>query len=297
MAADPASLQAARAVLKAYYEREDFSGALNWLATLPAPVQAAVKADAEAATRISRIELMRAAAVQDSAQCLALAPKVFAGALSCDLGTELGGYQHCLEKLPAAEQKAPLAPFKPRLAALQKQILVEGKGQCSDTRGLVDMGADYYEQTGDTDALNQVLRQGVKYSERKLKGNYAGDRNLADNLRYYLDRAKDTAALDVLLPKLIAAYPDDYVYAYRFGKSLAQRGDFARALPLLEQSAPKAYGRNRLWVAQWRAYVLIKLGRADEARAVASEAMKANGPWFPDTVADLKAVLEGKTPA
>ena len=95
----------------------------------------------------------------------------------------------------------------------------------------------------------------------------------------------------------VKAYPDDYVYAYRWGKSLAKRGKYKEALPLLEQSAPKSYGRNRLWVATWRAYVLRQLDRADEARQQASEALQANGPWFEKDAAELKAVVEGKKPA
>lgn len=294
---DAASLAAARAVLKADYEREDYAGAQDWLATLPAATQQAIRADKTASALLPRLALLRAAREGDDAQCQALIPQVFPGALSCDLGAELGALQQCLSKLPQAAQRAALAPFKPKLAALQQRVLVKHQGGCSDTRGLVDMAADYHELMGDEAALKDSLHAGAVYSEQRLKGRYASDRNLADNLRYYLDRAGDTAALDALFPKLIQAYPDDYVYAYRFGKSLAQRGDFARALPYLEQSAPKAYGRNRLWVAEWRAYVLLKLNRADEARAVASEALKVNGPWFPDTVAQLKAVLDGKAPS
>jgi hypothetical protein len=294
--ANPASASAGEIVLKAYYEREDYIGALVWLSNLPAKVQQAIKDNPRAAARIERIELLRAATVPDAAQCQALAPVVFSGMLSCDLGTELSAYRHCIAQLSESGQKQALAPFKPKLENLQKRVLVSGKGPCSDTRGLVDMAADYYGQIGDQAAQLQVLHQGIAYSEHKLKGHYAKDRNLADNLRYYLDRAGDTAALDALFPKLIKAYPGDYVYAYRFGKSLAQRGDFSRALTYLEQSAPKAYGRNRLWVAEWRAYVLIKLNRSDEARTMASDAMKTNGPWFPEIVADLKAVLDGNTP-
>jgi len=42
---------------------------------------------------------------------------------------------------------------------------------------------------------------------------------------------------------LIAAYPDDYVYPYRYGRSLFERGNATAALPFLEQAADKAYGR------------------------------------------------------
>lgn len=292
-----ASIAQARTVLKAYYERQDHAAGLAWVESLPEAVRQKLQADDEAAFRMHRMQLLQAAAAKDAAQCRATAPAVFPAVLSCDLTTELGEFQSCLAGLPQAEQRQLLAPFKPRLQALQQGVLVHGKTECADDRGVVETAAGLYESIGDTAARAEVLRQGIAYTRRKLGGHYEKDRNLADNLRYYLDLAGDGQALDALFPKLIAAYPQDYVYAYRYGKRLAQRGDFSQALPYLEQAAPKAYGRNRLWVAQWRAYTLIKLGRADEARAAASEALRANGPWFPETAAELKAVLEGKTPA
>ena len=291
-----ASINTATAVLKAYYEREDYIGAQTWLYSLPIPVQQALGTNKESSERIQRIALMRAANARNVPHCQALIPTVFPGALSCDLGAEMSALQKCLGKLPPEQQRSLLAPFKEKIAALQDQVFAKG-GTCSDTRGLVDMAADYYQLMGDDVSFKKALQQGAIYSERQLQGAYSGDRNLADNLRYYLDRAGDAPALDLLFPKLIKAYPKDYVYTYRYGKNLAQRGEYAKALPFLEQSAPKAYGRNRLWVAQWRAYALIKLNRAEEAKTVAAEALKANGPWFPEIAAELRAVIGGKTPS
>lgn len=291
-----ASINTANTILKAYYEREDYVGAQTWLYSLPVAIQQALGSNKEVGERIQRIAMMRAGNALNVPHCEALIPTVFPGALSCDLGTEMGALQKCLGKLPIAQQRSTLAPFKEKITALQDQVFAKG-GTCSDTRGLVDMAANYYKLMGDDAALKQAMQQGAAYSERQLKGAYGGDRNLADNLRYYLDSAGDTQALDVLFPKLIKAYPRDYVYTYRYGKNLAQRGEFAKALPYLEQSAPQTYGRNRLWVAQWRAYTLIKLNRAEEAKTVATDALKANGPWFPEIAAELRAVIGGKTPS
>ncbi|HEX7769929.1 MAG TPA: hypothetical protein VF422_07855, partial [Dokdonella sp.] len=91
-----------------------------------------------------------------------------------------------------------------------------------------------------------------------------------------------------LYPKLIAAYPDDYVYPYRWGRSLLERGDAAKALPLLEQAAEKAYGVNRLTVAKLRVDALNTLGRADDAKAVAGEVLELNGAWFPEQAGALR---------
>lgn len=290
------SVAAGRTVLEAYYQRLDPNAGLAWLAALPEPARAALAGDTKAADLRARLELFGAADRNDAAACARVAPAVL-GTLDCDHLMELSKFQACLSKEPLDAQRAALAPFKPRMEQLQASVLVKGKGVCSDTRGVVETAVDLYDGLEDQAAREQVLKQGVEYSERKLKGRPGSDRGLADNLRFYRELQKNDAALDALYPKLIAAWPDDYVYAYRWGKSLARRGKFEQALPLLEQAAPKSFGRNRLWVAQWRAFVLLKLNRADEAREQAREALQANGPWFEKDAAELKAVVDGKTPA
>jgi hypothetical protein len=52
-----------------------------------------------------------------------------------------------------------------------------------------------------------------------------------------------------------------------------------------------AYGINRLKNAQARVASLKALNRTDEARQVVAETLKANGPWFPEEAAKLKALL------
>lgn len=301
---DEASLAAAREVLRAYYEREDYQAALGWLVGLSDAQQAALHKDAQAHHRIQRIELLRAAEQKEPQNCLKISAPILGGALSCELLVEFSALQSCLSGLPEAEQVRQLEPFKRRYAQLQQRVLVSGLGDCADTRGVVEVGSDYYEQIGDQAGFREVLEQGVRYSQKRLKApgkkskdlDLRKDRGLADNLRFYLERLGDTKRLDALMPKLIAAYPQDYVYAFRYGRSLARRGDYAKALPLLESSLPKSYGRNRLWVEQWRAYTLTQLKRADQARRHASETLQANGPWFPKEVATLKAALDGKAP-
>jgi thiol-disulfide isomerase/thioredoxin len=296
-----AALAAARTALKAWYERQDWDGALGWVGTLDPASQQALRADPEAGARLRRIALLQAADRKDAAQCVALAPPVIGGALGCELLIEMSEFQSCLEALPEADRRRHLEPYRGSLAKLQQQVLVDGSADCNDTRGVVDTAADLYEALGDAAALENVWRQGIAYSQQRLAGpagvDYGKDRHLADNLRYYLDRAGDHAGLDQLFPLLIAAYPDSYDYYYRYGKNLVQRAEYARALPYLEQAADRAYGRNRLWVAQWRAQALMQLEREEQARAVAADALEGNGPWFPDDVAKLKAVLEGTAPA
>ena len=121
----------------------------------------------------------------------------------------------------------------------------------------------------------------IKVARQGLGDDVARDRNLADNLRAYLARAKRTDELDALQRKLIAAYPDDYVYSYRYGRSLLEAGKPEAALPYLSQAASKAYGANRLAVATQQVKALKALHRVDEARKVADQAVADSGPWFP----------------
>jgi hypothetical protein len=90
---------------------------------------------------------------------------------------------------------------------------------------------------------------------------------------------------------LIAAYPDDYVYPYRYGRSLLERGQADKALPLLEAAAKKAYGENRLAVATQRVLALKALKRQADAEKVVAEVLEQNGQWFPEQVAKLKKTL------
>ena len=167
-----------------------------------------------------------------------------------------------------AEQ--PRAKFYPMVDAI-----LAGAGTLDDYRAKA--------QAGDAEATRTVLA-----SYQALGDDVGKDRNAADNLRVYLAMAKRTSELDALYPKLIAAYPDDYVYPYRWGRSLLERGDAAKALPLLEQAAEKAYGVNRLTVAKLRVDALTRLGRAEEAKSVANEVLELNGAWFPQQSTELR---------
>ena len=294
---DGESLRAATAVLRSYYERQDYAGGITWTDALPAAARDAVKTDATTAALTARLTLLAHAGRKDALGCLAVAPLVLGSGLSCDTLVELSSFQSCLAQLPQDQQRKHLEAYRTPIKALQDEVLVRGKGVCNDTRGIVDVGFDLYEGLGDEKAAKAVLRQGAAYAERLLKGDVKRDHHAADNLRYYLSRLEDHAKLDALFPKLIKAYPDTYDYQYRYGKNLAQRGLYAKALPHLEAAYAKSYGRNRLWVAQWRTQTLMQLARETEARQLVADTLKANGPWFEKDVAILRGVLDGKAPS
>ena len=167
-----------------------------------------------------------------------------------------------------------------------------GKTQgCADARSAVFALADVYEAQGNTAARAATFKKGIAFFEPKIAKSAKADRNAADNLRVFYDAAGETAKLDALLEKLVAAYPEDYVYANRYARVLAARGEHEKALPWFAKASEKAYGINRLKNAQARVQSLLALKREDEARVAAAEALKANGPWFPEESAKLKALL------
>jgi len=136
-----------------------------------------------------------------------------------------------------------------------------------------------------------VLDRAIAAVRTQLGGDLKKDRNAADNLRVYLVRAKRNEELDALYPQLIAAYPDDYVYPYRYGRGLLERSQAEKALPLLELAADKAYGENRLVVATQRVLALKALKRQADADKVVADVLEQNGQWFPEQVATLKKTL------
>lgn len=284
-----AGAAAAADVLQAYYARRDAAAALNWFATLPQAALTSASADSRVALWLQRLRLQRSANAGDAAACLQNGATVLSAPLGCDYAYELDSVMQCTSA--AAQEARPLlAAQRPRMEALIKQGAF-GKSRCADQRSLVLTAADLYAALGDATAESKVLTRAVADTRQRIGGKLGRDRNLADNLRVYLERAGDTAAFDQLLPQLIAAYPDDYVYAYRYGKNLLAREKPEQALPYLEQSAQKAYGINRLKVAEQRVMALQKLKRADEARQVVGAALKDNGPWFPEEAQKLKALL------
>ena len=219
---------------------------------------------------------------------------MLAGDLGCERAYELDRYLAVVEQQADARSRlaAQRAPMETLIASG-----VFSAQPCADQRSIILTGVDLYGALADGKAQQALLTRAIEDLTQRLDGAHGQDRNLDDNLRVYTaqlaELTGDYRALDALMPRLIAAWPEDYVYAYRHGRSLLARADAAAALPYLEQAAAKAYGINRLNVAQQRVAALQALEREPEARRVVAEALKANGPWFPEEAAKLKALLKG----
>ena len=280
------------AVLASYHARDEIQPGLDWYAALPAAQRAAGDKDAQVGLWRERLQLEKAAKAKDDAGCVAAAQRVLAGKVGCDRYYVLENLLGCSEKQAPEERKALLAPQRAALQTLLARQVFVTPPQCADQRTAVLVSADLDKALGDNAAETADLARAIDYVRRQLGDDFARDRNLADNLRVYLLRAQRNADIDALMPKLMAAYPDDYVYAYRYGRTLLDRKQPAAALKYLEQAAEKTFGMNRLTVAELRVKALLALERRADAEKVVAEALAANGPWFPEEAAKLKALLK-----
>ncbi len=286
------SVEATADVLASYQARAEFDAGLAWYAQLPEQQRATADANLRVALWRDRLTLGKAAHADDRPACMAAARKALAGPVGCDRYYVLDSLLECSDKLPAAQRKSMLANERPALEHLLSSQVFVATPYCADQRTAVMVMADVDKAIGDSDAEKAVLDHAIDFVRAALHEDYRSDRNLADNLRVYLTRAGRLAELDALLPKLIAAYPDDYVYAYRYGRSLLDRNRPDEALPYFEQAAEKSFGANRLAVAEQRAKALLALKRRGDAEKVVADALEQNGPWFPEQAAKLKALLK-----
>jgi thiol-disulfide isomerase/thioredoxin len=279
-------------VLASYHARNEIQQGLDWYAALPAQRRDAAAKDAQVNLWRDRLELEKAAKAKDDSACVATAQRVLAADVGCDRYYVVENLLGCSEKLPAEQRKSVLSPQRSALdTLLSKQVFVSPP-QCADQRTAVLVAADLDKALGDSAGETAVLDRSIAFAREQLGDDYTKDRNLADNLRVYLTRAGRTAEVDALMPKLMAAYPDDYVYAYRYGRSLLDRNQPAEALKYLDQAAEKTFGMNRLTVAELRVKALLALKRRADAEKVVADALEANGPWFPEEAAKLKALLK-----
>ena len=286
------SVAAIADVLTIYEARNDLDGGLAWYATLSDQQRKSAEMDKEAEFRLARLQMEKAAKTGDNAGCVAAANRALLGGGSCDRAYVLEQMIECTGKQPADERKGVLGAQRPALEALREKQFFADPPQCADQRTAVLVSADLAKAVGDAAGEKTVLDHAIADARTRLGEDYAKDRNLADNLRVYLTRAERYDELDALYPKLMAAYPDDYVYAYRFGGSLLKRGKPAQALPYLEQAAEKSFGANRLMVATLRVQALLALKRHADAEKVVADALEANGPWFPEQAQKLKDALK-----
>jgi thiol-disulfide isomerase/thioredoxin len=286
------SMAAAAEVLETYNLRYAGTEGMAWFDTLPPMVRNVSDKDKRVAVAKQRLLLLQAKANKDNAGISDAATKLLASDIGCDRAYVLDDLIGATESQAPEARKALLGPQKATYDQFLVSQVFSPSPACAEERSSVLTGADLDAALGDTAAEQAVLRKGVDSSKAKLHGDLKSDRNAADNLRVYLVRAKAGDELDTLEKQLIAAYPEDYVYNYRYGRRLVESGKAADGLPYLEAAAKKAYGANRFAVATYRVKALRALNRDDEAKKLVAQTVAADGKAFPEQTKKLEDTLK-----
>lgn len=287
---------AAAAVLEAYHARRAADAGLRWWQGLPEDTRTRLTESLAVQTAHDRLAFLEASHSGSPQQCVALGGALLATSpLGCEAAYELGRQLDCADRLSEAERQGALQPLQKRLTAEIEHLLADAPEACADGRSLIATQVRLHRALQDTAAADALLDRAIGHHQRALARSGLSDRHRADDLRVYLELRGDEAARDALLRAQIEAFPDTYIYAFRLGRALLARGDAEAALPLLAQAAEHAYGINRLRVAEQRALALQALGQPVEARRVVMAALKANGPWFSEDAARLRALVTGNS--
>ncbi|MDF4005268.1 thioredoxin family protein [Luteibacter sp. PPL552] len=285
------SMAAVADVLETYQLRYQGKEGLAWFDALPPVVRNVSDKDKRVALAKQQLRLLDAQDAKDDATIADAATRVLDGNIGCQRPYVLDALLDAVKTRPDAEQKALLAKQKPAYDDYLATQVFTATPACADQRSAVLSAADLDAALGDHAAEQAVLRKAIDLSREKLHGDVKSDRNVADTLRVYLVRAKAGNELDTFEKQLIAAYPNDYVYNYRYGRRLVESGQPAEGLPYLDKAAKKAYGANAITVATYRVKALQALHRDDDARKLVAQTAAAQGKAFPEQVKKLQATL------
>lgn len=288
-------------VLEGFVQRGEGGAGLDWIAGL-APAVRAQADHPDLRPTLARLRLMRAADEVDGAACLEQGSAVLDARPGCERPYLLRRALACADADPKTDPEALARWQRAQTGALEKLVDTRILPQpdpspapapaCADRRSAVLVLAELHRRNGSPDARQALLRRAADHYRAGIGEGPGADRSVADNLRVVLEALDDHQAYQALMTRLIAQWPDDYVYPYRYGRYRLEHGEPLAALPLLERAAGLAYGENRLRVAELRVRALVALHRTDEARRVAAQALRLNGPWFPERVAVIRSVLE-----
>jgi len=244
------------------------------------------------------------AAARDALQAAkkAKSPSAAADALSrlleledgCDLPADLDEGLDAAAGLPEARRKELLRKALARLEAhAESRVFGSRKDRCADMRSAPYLLNAVYKELGEKEKAQAAFERIIALLQKDVDDLEVGaDRNLDDNLRFFLELAGRDADLDRLYPKLIAAYPADYVYSYRYAKNLHGRKEDAKALERIEKGFALSYGGNRINSAVLKARILGRLGRKEEALKLLESEKKAAKGRFPRELEGLEQALK-----
>jgi thioredoxin-related protein len=232
----------------------------------------------------------------------AKAPAAAAEALSrlldleegCDLPADVDEALDASAGVPEARRKELLLKTALGLEAhAAKKVFGARADRCADMRTAPYLLNAVYKELGEKDKAAAAFDRIIVLLKKDVDDLGVGaDRNLDDNLRFFLELAGRNADLDGLYPKLIAAYPADYVYSFRYAKNLHGRKDDGAALAYIEKGVALSYGGNRIGAAVLKGRILAGLGRKEEALRLLEAEKRAAKGRFPKELSGFDEAIK-----
>ncbi|MDE2293492.1 MAG: hypothetical protein KGL53_15530, partial [Elusimicrobia bacterium] len=213
----------------------------------------------------------------------------------CELPYRYFEVESALAEVSPEERRAALETARAALVPVANaRWFGKPEDRCADSRSLAEATAEVYDGLGRATERSAFLDGVVAELERReaAAGGPGQDRNLDDDMRFFLDLSGRKDALEAFLGKLVAAYPSDYVYPYRTALFLRGEHRDADALAYAEKSYRLSYGGNRFSAARLYAELLAEAGRKKEASALLRRELRAARAHFQDQVPALRKTLK-----
>ena len=241
-----------------------------------------------------RLEMAQALEKSDRVGILAAFTALMKLGGGCELPYHLFNSLEPLKASPEAERRAAMEAARGPLEALaEKGFFGPPEGRCADARSVLEGPQHVYKALGMKKELDAYQARILKeFSRRVAAAGVGGDRNLDDNYRFFLGAAGRKEELRIHLERLVKAYPNDYVYAYRLAQHLQNEGRAADALAMSEKAYNLSYGANRIPVASLRASILASRGAVEDARALLRIELKSAKLRFPKEAPGLEVLLK-----
>lgn len=290
--ADKGSMKAVADVLQTYQLRNQGKEGLAWFDTLPSTVRNVSDKDKRVAREKLELRLADAENSLDLPAIRDVAGRLLEGDIGCERAEVTSALVYSAKSLPEDERKAVALAQKKRYDEFLATDVLTETPKCPAQLDGVGAGFGLHELLGEHEAAQAILRKAIALNREKLHGDLKSDRNLADNLSFYLWKAKAGAEFDAMHKQLIAAYPNDYVYNFRYGSRLVDDGRLAEGLIYLDEAAKKAFGANVFTVDAYRVKALRGLHRDADAGKIVAQAVAAQGKTYPELAKRLQDAMK-----
>jgi len=174
----------------------------------------------------------------------------------------------------------------------EERVFGPSEARCADRRSVVTTLAAVYSALGEPERKKQVFKRMAEHLNKESKGQVGEDRNLDDDLRYFLGLAGMDEALEELFAVLISEYPTDYVYPYRFAGFLHKKKRLKEAKVWADKAFLLSYGINRIYASSLQARILGSQGKISDARRILEREIRVNKKRFPDETKRLADQLK-----